>query len=91
MDPASNRIWSACDLYVDCYFCGVSIAGFSEKIKHKIVLDSTCKPVNHDNTLPAPIPRGNTLEFVEGDSVSNEGVVTDVQGLSSTPDYASCG
>jgi len=50
----------------DCYFCFVSVTGFSGKNKHRIVypnLNSAIRPAPHNEDLPVPEPTENGLAF----------------------------
>jgi hypothetical protein len=51
----------------DCYFCSISVPGFSGKNKHRIVyqnLNSAMTPILHDENLPVPEPTANGLAFL---------------------------
>jgi hypothetical protein len=69
MPFAIPGIWCEPKNHVDdCYFCCVSVTGFSAKNKDKIMypnLNSAMRPILHDDNLPVKEPPENGLAFSE--------------------------
>ena len=96
MPFAVPMIWREPRNHVDdCYFCIVNISGFSSKNKQSIQypnLDSTRRPVKHDEWLPIPCPPDYNLEYYNylPDSEDEEMEYTEdlpTQSSSNDPEY----
>src|SRR5678816_2423193 len=91
MPFAMPMIWrEPRDHHEDCYFCSVNLEGFSAKNKHHIIypnLDSASKPVQHNESLPIPIPLDDGLASIADAMDDEEGAVGGILGQSIDPDY----
>lgn len=68
-----------CDLenqFNGCYFCQIKTAGFTKKIKQKMMCpncESVIKPVLHDETTHLPPITTDTISFEDSDGRTETG------------------